>query len=167
MSALGLVVACAAFVVVERDPPVSTEGKDGEPTDRTIDWLGALLVTSGLVLLTFALAQGEIVGWRTPCELIPRFSHRSMAGALTQCADIIALLVLAPLLLVVFGFWELHYEHKMKRAPLLRMALFTRGHGTFSVVMLIALFEFCSFHSWIYWTTVSRAEDYGHLLRTN
>ena len=36
---------------------------------RRVDWIGAALVTSGLVLITFVLGQGELApdGWRTPC----------------------------------------------------------------------------------------------------
>jgi len=37
--------------------------------DRRVDWIGATLVTVGLVLIVFVLGQGEIAsqGWRTPC----------------------------------------------------------------------------------------------------
>lgn len=37
---------------------------------RRIDWLGAFLVTAGLVLILFVLAEGSIApqGWRTNCE---------------------------------------------------------------------------------------------------
>ena len=40
--------------------------------DRRVDWIGAFLVTSALVLLTFSLGEGEIApdGWRTNCEFI-------------------------------------------------------------------------------------------------
>lgn len=48
-------------VSIEEDSP-STE------IDQRLDWLGALLVTSGLVLVVFALSDGGIVGWNTPCS---------------------------------------------------------------------------------------------------
>jgi hypothetical protein len=37
-------------------------------TDRRCDWLGALLVTVGCVLIVFVLSDGEIVGWSTSCN---------------------------------------------------------------------------------------------------
>src|SRR5882762_6478749 len=38
--------------------------------DKWVDWIGSLLITSGLVLILFALSDGTIApqGWRTPCE---------------------------------------------------------------------------------------------------
>jgi len=41
-----------------------------EEVDKRIDWLGALLVTAGLVLIVFVLSQGELArqGWSTPCK---------------------------------------------------------------------------------------------------
>ena len=35
--------------------------------DTRVDWLGAVLVTAGLVLIVFVLSEGEIAGWKTPC----------------------------------------------------------------------------------------------------
>lgn len=40
--------------------------------DKRIDWLGAFLVTAGLVLIVFVLGQGESAPqqWRTGCESV-------------------------------------------------------------------------------------------------
>lgn len=40
-------------------------------SDRRVDWLGAFLVTAGLVLIVFVLGQGEVAPqkWATPCIL--------------------------------------------------------------------------------------------------
>ena len=35
--------------------------------DKRVDWVGAGLVTTGLVLIVFVLSDGEIVGWKTGC----------------------------------------------------------------------------------------------------
>lgn len=37
---------------------------------KRVDWIGASLVTIGLVLIIFVLGQGEIAsdGWKTPCK---------------------------------------------------------------------------------------------------
>lgn len=32
-----------------------------------VDWIGAMLITSGLVLIVFVLGQGPTAGWKTPC----------------------------------------------------------------------------------------------------
>lgn len=37
---------------------------------RRVDWLGAFLGTSGLILIVFALSDGNVApdGWKTGCE---------------------------------------------------------------------------------------------------
>ena len=56
----------SGLVSFDADTP-STE------TVKRVDWIGALLVTIGLVLIVFVLGQGEIApqGWSTPCEIYP------------------------------------------------------------------------------------------------
>lgn len=48
-------------------------------TDKRVDWLGAFLVTAGLVLVFFVLSQGEIAPeqWATPCK--PRYCTQSVS----------------------------------------------------------------------------------------
>lgn len=40
-----------------------------EEVDKRVDWIGAFLVTAGLVLIVFVLSQGELAPqkWSTPC----------------------------------------------------------------------------------------------------
>lgn len=61
----GLTFLClvGGIFAIDRDLP-STE------TDRRLDWIGAALVSVGLVLIVFVLSQGEIASqkWRTPCK---------------------------------------------------------------------------------------------------
>lgn len=66
-SALCVIGGC---LVIDRDVPT-------EEKDKRVDWLGGILVTTGLVLLTFVLAQGELApqGWKTPCT---QFSRRKI-----------------------------------------------------------------------------------------
>ena len=47
-----------------------------EEEDRRVDWIGAVLVTAGLVCIMFVLGQGELApdGWKTGCEY-PYFYH--------------------------------------------------------------------------------------------
>lgn len=69
---VGLSTLCAvgALVFVDADEP-STE------IDTRVDWLGALLVTTGLVLIVFVLSDGEAAPqqWRTPCEYLGSFCY--------------------------------------------------------------------------------------------
>ncbi|TFY77725.1 hypothetical protein EWM64_g6287 [Hericium alpestre] len=75
----------AGLISIDADEP-STED------DKRIDWLGALLITAGLVLVIFVLSDGELAPqkWRTPY--------------------IIVLLILGVLLVVAFVFWQLYLE---------------------------------------------------------
>jgi uncharacterized membrane protein YobD (UPF0266 family) len=50
------------------------------------------------------------------------------------CAEIIAMLVVSVCLLAIFICWEWYIENRLKRPPLLKLALFTRGKGKLSVV---------------------------------
>jgi MFS family permease len=57
-------ISAAAIFVIPRSPkrPVLEEGT----AKASIDWLGAVLVTVGLLVLLFALTEGNFVGWSTP-----------------------------------------------------------------------------------------------------
>lgn len=62
----GMTVLCfiGGVISIDTDLP-STE------VDRRVDWIGAFLVTTGLVMIVFVLGQGEIAPrqWATPCKL--------------------------------------------------------------------------------------------------
>jgi hypothetical protein len=62
MAGISFLCAFGGLLLVDPDVP-STE------KDRRVDWVGAFLVTSGLILLVFVLGQGEVApdGWKTPC----------------------------------------------------------------------------------------------------
>ncbi|KAL4074935.1 major facilitator superfamily domain-containing protein [Scleroderma yunnanense] len=112
-------------------------------TDRRVDWIGATLVTVGLVLIVFVLGEGEIAskGWNTPY--------------------IIACLILGVLLVGVFLFWEHHLEkalsdpHRPKSIwtppPLMKLSLWTRVNGRLAVVLVIAFLNWSGFLSWSLW----------------
>lgn len=117
-----------------------------EDIDRRIDWPGAFLVTSGLVLICFVLSDSPTAphGWKTNY--------------------IIALIIIGVLLLILFVLWQ-HYlervhEHpeqaqsKWTPPPLMEVSTWGRSHGRMAVILLIAFFEWCSFMSWIFWAQV-------------
>lgn len=111
--------------------------------DRRVDWIGAALVTVGLVLIVFVLGQGQIApeGWKTPY--------------------IIALLISGVIFLALFLFWE----HRLEKAlddptrpksrwtppPLMRLSLWARAKGRMSVILMIAFLNWSGFLSWSFW----------------
>ncbi|KAK4049932.1 hypothetical protein OIV83_003756 [Microbotryomycetes sp. JL201] len=120
-SGIGALVGTLAYFCVPRNGP-------RDPT-LTIDWIGALLVTAGLTLLTFALADGpgQKQGFKTP--YIPPF------------------IIVGVGLLVAFWFWERHLELKTTRQPLMQTRLWFKGR--FAIVQLIAALGWCSFSSFM------------------
>ena len=57
-----LAAVCIIGGIISFDPDdISPE------TDARVDWIGAILVTGGLVLTVLVLGQAPTVGWKTPC----------------------------------------------------------------------------------------------------
>jgi hypothetical protein len=135
------------ILAVDSDVP-STE------PDRRVDWIGAFLVTAGVVLILFVLGQGQLAphGWRTPCES----ALRIVWNATQYCSkDIIASLVIGVVLIVAFIFWEHRLETKEGlRPPLMKLTLWTRARGRFAVIQIIAFLEWSAFLSWYFWVQV-------------
>lgn len=75
---------------------------------HSVDWIGATLITAGLVALLFALTEGNVVGWSTPW--VPM------------------LIVIAALLIAIFAAWQLYQEYHTTRAPLMRLSMFHNKH---------------------------------------
>ncbi|KAF8149117.1 major facilitator superfamily domain-containing protein [Crassisporium funariophilum] len=134
----GLTVLCllGGFFSIDNDVP-------SQEADKRVDWLGAFLVTAGLVLIVFVLGQGEIAPqkWATPY--------------------IIALLILGVILLSCFLYWQ-HYLEKVQDdptapysvftpPPLMRLSIWTRANGRFAAMMAIAFTNWCCFLAWTFW----------------
>ncbi|SCZ94420.1 BZ3500_MvSof-1268-A1-R1_Chr12-2g03887 [Microbotryum saponariae] len=120
---LGVIVIAGAQYFVPRDPPRNME--------LTVDWIGAALITIGLTLFTFALADGSGVGWNTP--YIP------------------IMFVVGLLTLVAFWFWERHLEFRTEKQPLMLTALWFQGR--FACVQLIGALGWCAFSSFMFFAT--------------
>lgn len=111
--------------------------------DRRVDWIGAALVTAGLVLIVFVLGQGEIAPqrWKTPY--------------------IIASLIIGVLLVAAFLAWEHHLEKALDDPnrpksiwtppPLMKLSLWARANGRVAVVLAIAFLNWAGFLSWSLW----------------
>jgi len=125
--------------------------------DRRVDWIGAFLVTSGLVLLTFSLGEGETApnGWRT--------------------SYIISSLFLSILLLGTFLVWEHHLGQQVSSnsssvdsssqsgtftkniltaPPLLNLDLFTRASGRMAAMQALVFFVWAGFASWVFYAAL-------------
>ena len=78
MSGIDFLCFLGGLISFDKDKP-STE------IDHRVDWLGAFLVTAGLVLIVFVLGQGELAPkqWATPCAL-PPISSVSLLTALSS-----------------------------------------------------------------------------------
>ncbi|CAK7230931.1 hypothetical protein SBRCBS47491_007756 [Sporothrix bragantina] len=113
---------------------------------RSIDWLGAFLVTLGLVGLLFALTEGNVVGWATPW--------------------IGVLIGVSVLLVAAFVGWQMWLErpvnvllqdagHVWPPRPLVRMSIFKRsaGGGLFATSLAIMALFFSSFNGYLVYAT--------------
>ncbi|KAG1852786.1 major facilitator superfamily domain-containing protein [Suillus subalutaceus] len=110
---------------------------------EAVDWIGASLVTIGLVLIVFVLGQGEVAsqGWKTPY--------------------IIILLIVGIVMVLLFLLWERYLEQAIddpSRAPsawspppLMRLSLWTREKGRMAAILAIAFLNWFGFMSWSFW----------------
>ncbi|KAJ7769064.1 MFS general substrate transporter [Mycena maculata] len=138
----GIACFCSLCGLPLIDPDVPSTEKD-----KRVDWLGAFLVTTGLVLLVFVLSQGSLAqpnGWRT--------------------GYIIALLIVSVFFLVLFILWQHYLENDQgtRRPPLMKLSLWSRAEGKFAVMQAIAFFQWATFLSWFFWAQVYY-EDYQRL----
>ncbi|KAK6902648.1 hypothetical protein I203_107906 [Kwoniella mangroviensis CBS 8507] len=78
---------------------------------RKVDWTGAGLITVGLSLLLFSFTQAGLVdeGWKTP-YVPPVFS-------------------ISVILIIVFGIWEYHLEHRVATSNVPPIVSFLRLDG--------------------------------------
>ncbi|KAL1744693.1 major facilitator superfamily domain-containing protein [Schizophyllum fasciatum] len=147
-AALSAAASAGGMYVIAADPP------SGEK-DKRVDWLGSFLVTAGLTLIIFVLAQGEIAKpneWASPY--------------------IIALLILGVILVGVFLLWQWYLErvhddmHSVYSIwtppPIMRLSLWTRARGRYAVQMGIAFLNWCSFLSWVFWAQLFYQEYQGY-----
>jgi len=133
LSILAAIVTAAGTFIIPHDPPKPNSG-----SRPTIDYPGAVLITTGLLCLMFALTEGNVVGWSTPW--IP------------------VLIVLALLLVTAFVFWQ-RYLEKRQRHPLMAISIF--ANPRFAAAQLIMLLFFAAFNNFLIYATYYYQEYEG------
>lgn len=120
-------ISIAAIFVI---PKESKKNSPDAPRASGVDWLGAFLFTSGLLLLLIGLSEGVSEGWQTPF--------------------VIAILVISVIFLVSFLFWQRYLERKGDE-PLMRVSTF--GNARFSIAMIIVFLFSAGFTNFLVYST--------------
>ncbi|WWC90113.1 uncharacterized protein L201_005046 [Kwoniella dendrophila CBS 6074] len=135
LAGLGFAASIAAYMVIPWDK--------SHTSDKSIDWIGAMLVTSGLVLIQYVISAGETApqGWKT--------------------SYIIIFIILGVGLLIAFFLWEKRVINKQIKPPLMRLQLFTRSNGRLSAVYFIGFASWFTFTAILYYGTLFYQEVQG------
>lgn len=100
---------------------------------HNVDWIGGTLITIGLLVLLFALTEGNVVGWTTPW--VP------------------TLIVVSVLVIAAFAFWQRYLEKKGGRRPLMKISVLKNVR--YSAALIIMFLFFASFNNFLitltYW----------------
>nr|OQO17308.1 hypothetical protein B0A51_12149 [Rachicladosporium sp. CCFEE 5018] len=96
----------AALVTVASQLVIPLPRMNTEPISLkgAVDWIGGMIVTIALMLLLFALTQGNITGWGV--FWIP------------------LIIVISVFMIGAFVYWQLYLEKKTTRKPLLKVTIF-------------------------------------------
>jgi predicted MFS family arabinose efflux permease len=128
---LAILVTAAGIVYIPPPPPALAAKKDGVSLLRSVDWIGGVLVTLGLLAFMFALTEGNVVGWGT--------------------VWIYMLLVIALLLIALFVAWQWYQEKHTSRPPLMKISIFRNGR--FTAAMFIMAIFFAAFNDFLIYAT--------------
>lgn len=130
------VTAAGVFVI----PPSKRDGNNEGAQKPTVDWLGAVLITGGLLALLLALTEGNVVGWKTPW--------------------ISVVIVISVMLVALFVFWQHHLEKTGNQAPILKVSNFRNPQ--FSAAMVTMALFFSSFNGFLVYATYFYQQYQGH-----
>ncbi|KAH6898653.1 major facilitator superfamily domain-containing protein [Thelonectria olida] len=131
LAIMAAIISIAGIVVIPNPPAAPTDGQSLRAKTAKVDWIGATLITVGLLALMFALTEGNVVGWTTPWVPV--------------------LIVVSLLIVVAFGFWVRYLETKTTRPPLVKISVF--HNWRFSAVMIIMGLFFGGFNNYLIYTT--------------
>jgi MFS family permease len=124
------------FFVFEDDEPSAEE-------DKRVDWIGATMITVGLVLIVFVLSDLPTApdGWKTPYIIVSFF--------------------VGVILVLLFVAWQHYLERRLEKPdlpwtrwtapPLMKPSMWTRANGRFAVMQMIACVNSAAFASWLVW----------------
>ncbi|KAI9464425.1 major facilitator superfamily domain-containing protein [Lactarius psammicola] len=124
------------FFVFEEDEPSTEE-------DKRVDWIGAAMITVGLVLIVYVLSDSPSAhkGWKNP--------------------HVIALFIVGVLLVLLFVAWQYYLERRLENPdvprtrwtapPLMKPSIWTRAHGRFAVMQTIVCVTSAAFACWSVW----------------
>lgn len=130
MAGAAFAIGLNALYLIPKEPP-SNRDVPRRVLAAKIDWLGAFLFTSGLLLLLTGVSEGASVGWNVPF--------------------VIAILAISVVLLGAFIFLENYLEQKTIREPLIRLSTFS--HGRYSIAMIIVTLFSCAFMNFLTYST--------------
>ncbi|KAL7946021.1 MFS general substrate transporter [Trichoderma barbatum] len=163
LAIMGAIVSVCGILVIPQSASVTN--RKGPPS---IDWIGAILITVGLLALMFALTEGNVVGWNTPW--IP------------------VLMILSILIIAAFIVWQWYLERRLTAAvqaesdasaleqgdaaslssisrrplptpPLIKVSIFRNLQ--FSAVMVIMCVFYAAFNNYLIFTTYYFQEFQG------
>ncbi|KAI0251756.1 efflux transporter [Lactifluus subvellereus] len=134
-SRVSFVCILLGYFAIDKDEPSTEE-------DKRIDWIGAILITSGLIFIVFVLSDSPTArrGWGDP--------------------RVIALFIVGIVLVLLFVAWQYYLEWRLENPdlprtrwtapPLMKLSMWTRAHGR-AVMQTIACVNWAAFTSWIVW----------------
>lgn len=134
LAMLASICTVVAFFVI---PPPPSDLK--HTTKLTVDWIGGALITIGLLMLMFALTEGNVVGWSTPWVPVLIVSSLAIIG--------------------LFIFWQWYLESKTTRQPLMKISIWHSKQ--FCAAMVIMALFFSSFNNYLIFVTYFFQEYQG------
>jgi MFS family permease len=134
LSIMAFLVTAAGYFIIPKPTP-----RPDPELRKSVDWIGAFLVTVGVLVLLFALAEGNVVGWSKP--YIP------------------VLIVISIMFIVTFVVWQLYQEKRTERRPLMKVTLFKRLKV--SAAMLAMAVFFSAFNNYLIFSTYFYQEYLG------
>jgi EmrB/QacA subfamily drug resistance transporter len=108
-----------------------------EEEKKELDYLGIMLSSLGLLSLVFGIIESSTYGWIKAKEIFEFVGHRVDLG---NTSIVLPALIIAAVLLLVFGFWENYWEKK-GHTPIVSMSIFSnlQFSSGVSTVMFMAL----------------------------
>lgn len=138
---LWILAILAAMITVAGHFVIPQPKARTEPMDlrNSVDWAGGATVTIAILVLLFALTEGNVVGWATPW--IP------------------VLIVISFLLLAAFVYWQLYLEKRGTRRPLIKISMFK--NYKISAAMFAMMSFFGAFSNYLIFATYYYQEFEG------